>query len=146
MRILDGRAEELALTIVLAEDDADLRAIYSAALRLDGHQVHHAGDGGSALELLERVEPDLLLLDLWMPVLNGLEVLEILRRRGQTRFRTIVLSNYADADARLEGFALGAEDTWTKDLSLDELRRRVRSIWEDPAPAPGDPAALGPIV
>jgi len=134
MRNAERRGGKSGLVIVLAEDDPDLRAIYSAALACDGHEVHHAADGGAAIELVEQLSPDLLLLDLWMPILNGLEVLEALRAQPHLSLRTIVLTNHPEADARLEGFALGAEDSWTKNLSLDELRRRIRVFAEASAP------------
>ena len=109
-------------TIVLAEDDADLRALYAECLRREGHVVLEACDGGEALSLVKSHAPGLLLLDIWMPVLNGLEVLEHLGRSAEAvGLKVIVLSHLSDADTRLEGFALGVVDYWTKDLSLAEL-------------------------
>ena len=67
-------------TIVLAEDDADLRALYAEWLRRAGHRVWEAADGGEAVAQVRACRPDLLLLDIWMPVLNGLEVLEYLKK------------------------------------------------------------------
>ena len=75
--------------------------------------------------------PGLLLLDIWMPILNGLEVLEHLGRSSEAvGLKIIVLSNLSDADTRLEGFALGVEDYWTKDLSLAELCLRIQRLLE----------------
>ena len=67
-------------TIVLAEDDADLRALYASGCAGAGHCVWEAADGGEALAQVRANRPDLLLLDVWMPVMNGLEVLENLAR------------------------------------------------------------------
>ncbi len=67
-------------TIVLAEDDADLRVLCAQWLRRAGHRVWEAADGAEALSAVMAHRPDLLLLDIWMPILNGLEVLEHLSR------------------------------------------------------------------
>ncbi len=79
------------------------------------------------LRLVRAHSPELLLLDIWMPVMNGLEVLENLRGNTQAvGVKVVVLSQQDDADTHLEGYALGIEDYWTKDLSLDELCRPSR--------------------
>ena len=85
--------------------------------------------------------PDLLLLDIWMPVLNGLEVLEYLGKASEAvGLKVVVLSHQGDADTRLEGFALGVADYWTKDLSLAELSARIASVL-----APASPAAQAAV-
>ena len=64
-----------------------------------------------------------------MPILNGLEVLEQLRGTSEAvGLKVVVLSHQGDADTRLEGFALGVSDYWTKDLSLAELSSRVDAL------------------
>ena len=124
--------ENLITTIVLAEDEADLRALYAECLRREGHVVWEACDGGEALALVRSHAPGLLLLDIWMPILNGLEVLEHLGQSTDAMgMKVIVLSQLSDADTRLEGFALGVVDYWTKDLSLAELCARVRRLLSD---------------
>jgi DNA-binding response OmpR family regulator len=115
--------------IVLAEDDQSLRALYAEWLRRVGHQVWEAADGGEAVAQVRAQKPDLLLLDIWMPVLNGLEVLEYLGKTSEgVGLKVVVLSHQGDADTRLEGFALGVADYWTKDLTLAELSARIDAI------------------
>jgi DNA-binding response OmpR family regulator len=127
-------------TIVLAEDDPNLRALYSTWLRRAGYRVCEAADGAEAVAQVRTCMPDLLLLDIWMPILNGLEVLEHLSRTYQAvGLKVVVLSHQDDSDTRLEGFALGIADYWTKDLSLAELSRRVESVLGVVAP-PAPPA------
>ena len=76
MQPVEAVSANVAATIVLAEDDSDQRAIYAQCLRRAGHVVWEAADGAQALDLVRAHAPALLLLDIWMPILNGLEVLE----------------------------------------------------------------------
>jgi DNA-binding response OmpR family regulator len=120
---------KVTTTIVLAEDDPDLRSLLAGCLRREGHLVWEACDGGEALGLVRSHAPALLLLDIWMPVLNGLEVLEHLGRSSEAMgMKVVVLSQLGDADTRLEGFALGVDDYWTKDFSLVELCARIQRL------------------
>lgn len=129
MGSVDQMSESVAVTIVLAEDDSDLRAIYTQSLRNAGHVVWEAEDGGQALALVRSRSPELLLLDVWMPILNGLEVLERLKSAPEAvGLKVVVLSNQHDADTRLEGSALGVVDYWTKDMAVVDLCGRVEQI------------------
>ncbi|WP_240911235.1 response regulator transcription factor [Paludisphaera soli] len=115
--------------IVLAEDEPDLRALYAEYLRRCGYIVWEAADGAEATALIREHRPDLLLLDHWMPVLNGLEVLEQLRdSREAIGLKVVMLTHQRDAETRLEGFALGVAAYWTKDLSLAELGTKVQIL------------------
>ena len=127
----------MGTTIVLADDEADLRAIYAEVLRRDGYDVREAIDGPSALALVAESVPDLLLLDVWMPGLNGFEVLDQLRTDpAVSGMKVVMLSNLGDADTRLEGFSGGVVDYWVKGLALTDLRDRVRQILAGAAFAP----------
>lgn len=118
--------------IVLADDEPDLRSIYAACLRREGYDVWEASDGREALELVESRRPGLLILDVWMPVLNGLEVIEQLRDDPLSgQMKVVLLSNLGDSDTRLEGFSAGASDYWVKSLSLGELCQRVQRLVDE---------------
>src|SRR4051812_5777901 len=128
-RIFEAAGRDVVATIVLAEDDDDLRALYAEWLRRSGHLVLEASDGAQAVAQVRAHCPDLLLLDIWMPILNGLEVLEHLGRTSEAvGLKIVVLSHLSDADTRLEGFALGVDDYWTKDLSLADLCARIQQV------------------
>lgn len=133
-------SDNRAVTIVLADDDPDLRAIYTQSLRDAGHVVWEAEDGGQALALVRSCSPELLLLDVWMPILNGLEVLERLKSAPEAvRLKVVVLSNQNDSDTRLEGSALGIVDYWTKDMAIVDLCRRVEQIMRPAGTSLGRP-------
>jgi DNA-binding response OmpR family regulator len=129
MQSADEVSANMAATIVLAEDDSDLRAIYAQCLRQAGHIVWEAEDGAQALTMVRSRSPELLLLDIWMPIFNGLEVLEQLASAPEAvGLKVVVLSHQVDADTRLEGFALGVADYWTKDMSVVDLCDRIEQI------------------
>jgi DNA-binding response OmpR family regulator len=131
---------KVTATIVLAEDDADLRTLLAECLRREGHVVWEACDGSEAVGLVRAHAPALLLLDIWMPVLNGLEVLEHLGRSSEAMgMKVVVLSHLGDADTRLEGFALGVDDYWTKDFSLVEFCARIQRLLGLAPIPPGHP-------
>jgi CheY-like chemotaxis protein len=112
--------------LVLADDDADLRAVYAPCLRTFGYTVHEAADGHEALALVHSQAPALLILDLWMPVLNGFEVLDRLRFDPLAgRLKVLVLSNAGDADTRLEAFGSGAVSYLVKGVSLADFLAEV---------------------
>lgn len=119
----------MSAIIVLADDEADLRSLYAEVLRREGYLVFEARDGAEALELVAEKQPDLLLLDVWMPSVNGFEVLERLRDdpRANT-LKVVMLSNLGDADTRLEGYSAGVCDYWVKGLALEDLTARVRKV------------------
>jgi DNA-binding response OmpR family regulator len=128
-------------TIVLAEVDTDVRSNYALCLQQAGHQVWEAADGAQALALVRAHEPELLILDMWMPILNGLEVLERLVGAPEAvGIKVVMLSNESDADTRLEGFALGVVEYWTKALAMVELRERIDRLMRPTESAPDQPA------
>jgi CheY-like chemotaxis protein len=121
-------------TIVLADDDVDLRAVYGPCLRSAGHEVWEAADGREAVTCVRQLQPDLLLLDIWMPHFNGFEVLDMLRHDpAATRLKVVVLSNLGDADSRLEAFGCGAVEYLVKGLALSDLLAKIDSALAEAA-------------
>ena len=126
-------------SIVLADDDEDLRAVYGPCLRAAGHSVWEAPGGAEAIELVRRHRPDLLVLDVWMPRVNGFEVLESLRHDPASSALTVLmLSNLSDADTRLECFEMGAADYLVKGVSLGELVAKVAGLLGQPPGLDGE--------
>ncbi len=122
-------------SIVLADDDEDLRAVYATCLRNAGHAVREAAGGSEALALVREHRPALLILDVWMPQVNGFEVLGQLRHDpAASALKVVMLSNLGDADTRLECFEMGAADYLVKGLALADFRDRIARVLADLVP------------
>ncbi len=116
-------------TILVVEDEAILRDTIVYNLRADGYEVLTAADGATALDTAQRSRLDLVLLDLMLPVMDGLEVCRQLRRRSETSSVPILmLTARAEETDKVVGLELGADDYVTKPFSWRELRARVRAL------------------
>ena len=112
------------MRILVVEDDPALRRALSIGLRTQGYDAVPVGDARSALDALRADEPDLVLLDLGLPDLSGLEVLRAARVGGD--LPVIVLSARSSSQEKVEALDLGADDYVTKPFSVDELMARIR--------------------
>ena len=120
--------------VLLVEDDRFLRRACTTGLQQRGFTVLTAGDGEEGLRLARAEAPDLVLLDLLMPRMSGLELLAMLRAEEATRrIPVVVLSNSSHERHIAEVTRLNAEYLVKADLSLKELGDRVARILEDPA-------------
>ena len=119
--------------ILLVEDDRYLRRACETALRQRGFTVSSAVDGAAALDAIASELPDLVLLDLLMPKITGLEVLRSLRSRPETRaLRVLILSNSSREQDLEEIRQLGVAGYYVKsDLSLRELGDRVERLLQE---------------
>ncbi len=115
-----------AAKILAVDDEADLTELIAYHLSRCGHQVETAANGWEAIACVTRNRPDIILLDLMLPDLDGFGVCEILRRNPATAtIPIIILSAWASHDSRLLGLELGALDYITKPFSPHELVERV---------------------
>lgn len=113
-------------TILMVEDDPIIRQTVEYALRRAGFTVHSTGDGDAALELAERVSPELVLLDLMLPGTDGYEIAEKLR--ATDRETAIIMVTALDTERdKVRGLDAGADDYITKPFSMEELLARVRA-------------------
>jgi DNA-binding response OmpR family regulator len=115
-------------TILVADDDRDVLNLVRFRLERDGLRVLTAADGAEALELARAERPQVCVLDVMMPKLGGLELVQRLREDPATADIRIILLTARSADGQVdEGFELGADDYVTKPFSPQELRQRVRA-------------------
>ncbi len=113
--------------ILLAEDDAVLADGLQRSLRQSGHAVDHVASGDQADTALSIKPFDLLILDLGLPKLAGLEVLKRMRARGQTT-PVLILTAADSVEQKVAGLDLGADDYMAKPFALTELEARIRAI------------------
>ena len=115
--------------ILVVDDDPDILQFVRLNLELDGFEVDLAGGGREALERASEAPPDLMLLDVMMPEIDGLSVLRRLRSDpGTSSIPVIVLTARSLAEDRVKGLDLGADDYITKPFDLEELIARVRTV------------------
>ena len=114
------------LKILVADDEANIRRILETRLAMQGHEVVMAQNGAEALELFRGFEPDLVVLDVMMPELDGFAVVE--RIRAQSEVPIILLTALGDVADRITGLQLGADDYMVKPFSPKELEARIRCV------------------
>jgi two-component system, OmpR family, response regulator ResD len=112
--------------ILVVDDEPNIREVVGLYLRRDGHEVVSATDGEEALEAFGESEPDLVVLDLMLPKLSGLEVCR--RMRAQRRVPLIMLTARGEEEERVVGLSLGADDYVVKPFSPRELAARVAAV------------------
>jgi two-component system, OmpR family, alkaline phosphatase synthesis response regulator PhoP len=113
-------------TILVVDDEANIRNLVSAYLEKEGYTVYAADDGPGALAAFRRYHPDLLVLDVMLPGLDGLEVLQQVRRESDVY--VLLLTAKSEETDRIVGLTVGADDYLTKPFSPRELVARVKAI------------------
>jgi two-component system response regulator MprA len=113
--------------ILVVEDDKGVRESLSRALRYEGYEVEAAPDGIEAMQVLDKVAPDVIVLDVMMPVMDGLEVCRRIRARGNTTPILMLTARHEVTD-RVAGLDAGADDYVVKPFALDELFARIRAL------------------
>jgi two-component system KDP operon response regulator KdpE len=115
-----------AATILIVDDEPPIRRLLRTSLGSQGFEVTEAADGRGALAEIERSRPDLVILDLGLPDISGLEVIRTLRG-GDDALPILVLSSRADEKDKVEALDLGADDFVTKPFGTAELFARIRA-------------------
>ena len=124
--------------ILVVEDDLAILTGLSMNLRFEGYEVLQAQDGRSGLAKTLDESPDLVVLDLMLPELNGYEVLKELRRRGRDTPVVVLSAKGLEAD-KILGLNLGADDYVVKPFGLQELLARIKAVLRRRYPATGTP-------
>ncbi|MFJ9246233.1 response regulator transcription factor [Streptomyces sp. NPDC101776] len=131
--------------MLLAEDDRAIRHALERALTLEGYQVTAVADGVEALAQAHRTPPDVLLLDVMMPGIDGLQVCRVLRAEGD-RTPILMLTALVETADRIAGLDAGADDYVVKPFDVEEVFARLRALLRrtSPVPANGVPGTAGP--
>ncbi|WP_112268613.1 response regulator transcription factor [Lentzea terrae] len=115
--------------VLIAEDDADIRDLLVFKLMQDGFDVTAVADGSAALDAVAAERPDLVILDVMMPGMSGLDVCQRLRSEHATKTLPVILLTARAQEADVEsGFGVGADDYVTKPFSPRELLSRVHAV------------------
>ncbi|MCA9483903.1 MAG: response regulator transcription factor [Nitrospina sp.] len=115
------------MKILLVEDDTVTARFIIKGLREEGFVIDHVADGREGLDLACETEFDLLIADIMLPGLNGLDLIDLLRQRGITR-PVLVLSAKASVDDRVKGLMAGGDDYLVKPFAFSELVARIHSL------------------
>jgi two-component system, OmpR family, response regulator MprA len=130
--------------VLVVEDDEDIALAVQRSLRMEGYDVRIAGDGEAALEAAGAYLPDLVVLDLGLPKLDGIEVARRLRADGDV---PILMLTARDAlDSRVEGLDSGADDYLVKPFERQELLARLRALLRRRPPRGSASMAVGDLV
>ena len=113
--------------LLLVDDEENLRSMLEAALRHHGFEVHPVGNGRDALDAVATVQPDLVVLDVMLPDLDGFTVCQRLRQQGD-HTPVLFLTARDDTADRVRGLTLGGDDYLVKPFSLEELVARIQAI------------------
>ena len=116
----------MAVSVLIVEDDKNIAELLQLYLEKEGYAVTVAHDGGQGLEKFRAIHPDLVLLDLMMPVMDGWEVCKAIRAEDDTP--VIMLTAKAELDDKIAGFKTGADDYITKPFEMKEVLARIEAV------------------
>ena len=116
----------MARNILVVEDDRNISDLIRMYLEKEGFDVRIAYDGGKAVEEYDKAAPDLVLLDIMLPVMDGWGVCAHIRQRASTPI--IMLTAKSDVDDRITGLEMGADDYLVKPFEMKELMARINAV------------------
>lgn len=122
--------------LLVADDDNDMRELIRSLLGGVGYDIHVARNGAEALEQVEALAPDAMILDINMPEIDGFGVLEALRGRARGRLPVLMLTARHAGDDVRRAVSLGAKDYLAKPFNRDQLIARVSRLVRPPPPPP----------
>lgn len=119
----------MAHKILIVDDDKEIVEMLKVKLTQEGYETAEAYDGEKALEKVEKEDPDLVLLDLMLPKINGFEVLKQIREKHKDKWRpVIILSAKTDLEFVKKGYSMEADHYLTKPCSMENILRGIRTM------------------
>jgi len=116
----------MAISVLIVEDDRNIAELLQMYLEKEGYAVTTAGDGGKGLEKFRAIKPDLVLLDVMMPVMDGWALCRAIRAESQTP--VIMLTAKGETDDKVTGLKTGADDYITKPFEMREVLARIEAV------------------
>ena len=116
----------MAVSVLIVEDDKNIQELLQLYLEKEGYAVTLAGDGGQGLAKFRAIKPDLVILDVMMPVMDGWEVCKAIR--SESRTPVIMLTAKGELDDKITGLKAGADDYITKPFEMRELIARIEAV------------------
>lgn len=141
---LEPQTDSVSARVLVVEDDEPIADVLRRSLRNEGHEVRSAADGVEALRVAEELVPDLVVLDLGLPRLDGVEVCR--RIRASSDVPILILTARAETDDRVEGLDSGADDYLVKPFERRELLARVRALLRRRPPRGSASLVVGDLV
>ena len=129
----------MAISVLIVEDDRNIQELLQLYLEKEGYAVTVASDGGQGLAKFRSIKPDLVLLDVMMPVMDGWAVCKAIRADAQTPI--IMLTAKGETDDKVTGLKSGADDYVTKPFEMKELLARIEAVLRRTGTAPTQEAA-----
>ena len=129
----------MAISVLIVEDDRNIQELLQLYLEKEGYAVTVASDGGQGLDKFRAIKPDLVLLDVMMPVMDGWAVCKAIRADSQTPI--IMLTAKGETDDKVSGLKSGADDYVTKPFEMKELLARVEAVLRRTGTTPTQEAA-----
>ncbi|MCM8789648.1 MAG: response regulator [Candidatus Omnitrophica bacterium] len=119
----------MAYRILIVDDDREIVSMLKERLQMEGYDTAIAYDGEEGLEKIQQTNPDVILLDLILPKMNGFEVLKELREKFKDKWRpVIILSGKNDIESVKKGYSMEADHYLTKPCSMENILRAVRTM------------------
>ncbi len=139
-----GTGHTVGMRVLIVEDDDQVRTALARALTFEGYEVETANDGAEGLERVLSAAPDVIVLDVMMPHVDGLEATRRLRARGDTTPILMLTARHEVSD-RVAGLDAGADDYLVKPFALEELLARLRALLRRSEPETGDLMRVGDL-
>jgi len=141
MAATQTQAKQSEAKLLVVEDDANILELLSASLRFAGFDVSTATSGSAAVSAAKSATPDLVVLDVMLPDLDGFEVIRLMREGG-ARTPVVFLTARDGTDDKIRGLTLGGDDYVTKPFSLEELTARIRAVLRRTTTGDEEPSRL----